>query len=256
MKPDLYKVLGVPYDANPDQIKKAYRKEALASHPDRNPGDKKAEERFKDVSAAYAVLSDTGKKAKYDQARQTSVRNPFVDAFINEFDRLRERRGSPWDGVYNWHQPVDAADNPFSYKSKPQNSDPHTKTEARPYTTSWTSIDDIVGDDVSDVLRGNNSYNPNLGSSLEEMTEVLDRTKGWGLAALLTGGIVGTTLAYINGIDSAPFDWILSEDKLPSLIEATESYSFLGPLLGGVLGTATAIVGYFSYLVASAFNPE
>lgn len=66
-KRDYYEVLGVSKGASADEIKKAYRKLALKYHPDRNPGDKEAEEKFKEAAEAYDVLSDTDKRAKYDQ---------------------------------------------------------------------------------------------------------------------------------------------------------------------------------------------
>lgn len=66
-KRDYYEVLGVGKDASADDIKKAYRKLAMKYHPDRNPGDKSAEEKFKEVGEAYEVLSDQDKRAKYDQ---------------------------------------------------------------------------------------------------------------------------------------------------------------------------------------------
>ncbi len=64
---DYYKILGVERKASADEIRKAYRKLALKYHPDRNPGDKTAEERFKDLNEAYQVLSDEQKRARYDQ---------------------------------------------------------------------------------------------------------------------------------------------------------------------------------------------
>ncbi|MFA7536878.1 MAG: DnaJ C-terminal domain-containing protein [Desulfuromonadales bacterium] len=67
MAKDYYGTLGVQKDASADEIKKAYRKLALKHHPDKNPGDKKAEEKFKEITEAYAVLSDPEKRKQYDQ---------------------------------------------------------------------------------------------------------------------------------------------------------------------------------------------
>ena len=66
-KRDYYEVLGVDKKASADEIKKAYRKSAMKYHPDRNPGDKEAEEKFKEIGEAYEVLSDEGKRSRYDQ---------------------------------------------------------------------------------------------------------------------------------------------------------------------------------------------
>ncbi|HUV01195.1 MAG TPA: molecular chaperone DnaJ [Bacteroidales bacterium] len=66
-KRDYYEVLGISKEATKEEIKKAYRKQALKYHPDKNPGDKKAEENFKEAAAAYEVLSNDEKRARYDR---------------------------------------------------------------------------------------------------------------------------------------------------------------------------------------------
>jgi molecular chaperone DnaJ len=72
-KRDFYEVLGVGKTASADEIKKAYRKVAMQYHPDRNPGDKTAEEKFKEAAEAYEILSDNDKKAQYDRYGHAGV---------------------------------------------------------------------------------------------------------------------------------------------------------------------------------------
>lgn len=93
---DYYKTLGVEKGASNDEIKKSYRKLALQFHPDRNKGDKKAEERFKEISEAYAVLSDDQKRKQYDSfgdkrfhqqySQEDIFRNTDFGQVFNEFD--------------------------------------------------------------------------------------------------------------------------------------------------------------------------
>ncbi|RPI94996.1 MAG: J domain-containing protein [Chloroflexi bacterium] len=85
---DYYKTLGVERNASEDDIRKAYRKLAMQYHPDRNPNDKQAEERFKEINEAYQVLSDTQKRTHYDQLG-------------SDYSNW-QRRGAPGD--FNWDQ--------------------------------------------------------------------------------------------------------------------------------------------------------
>lgn len=72
-KRDYYEILGVSKTSTPDEIKKSYRKVAMQFHPDRNPGDKAAEEKFKEAAEAYEVLSDADKRAQYDRFGHSGV---------------------------------------------------------------------------------------------------------------------------------------------------------------------------------------
>lgn len=82
---DYYRLLGVSRQASQTEIKKAYRKLAVKYHPDRNPGDSKAEEKFKEISEAYAVLSDPDKRQKYDTFGHAEFRQQYTqeDIFRN-----------------------------------------------------------------------------------------------------------------------------------------------------------------------------
>ena len=86
---DYYKILGLERSASADEVRKAYRKLAMQYHPDRNPGDKQSEEKFKDINEAYQVLSDPQKKARYDQ---------LGSAYSN----WQQRGGGPGD--FDWSQ--------------------------------------------------------------------------------------------------------------------------------------------------------
>lgn len=84
---DYYKILGVDRSAKEDEIKRAYRKLALQFHPDRNPDNKQAEEKFKEINEAYQVLGDSQKRARYDQLGES-------------YSHWQQRGGTP--GGFNW----------------------------------------------------------------------------------------------------------------------------------------------------------
>src|SRR5262245_47075681 len=93
-KRDYYEILGVERTATEDEIKSAYRKLALKYHPDRNPGDKTAEEHFKECAEAYAVLADPDKRARYDRFGHAAVAGTgagaggFDPTIFAEFDDI------------------------------------------------------------------------------------------------------------------------------------------------------------------------
>ena len=102
-KRDYYEVLGVDKNASADEIKKAYRKMAVKYHPDKNPGDKEAEEKFKEAAEAYSVLSDADKKAKYDQFGHAGVEGAgpdFSGGFGNLNDILNDLFGGAFGGGF------------------------------------------------------------------------------------------------------------------------------------------------------------
>ena len=89
---DFYGILGVPRDADDAALKKAYRNLARAYHPDRNPGDKKAEDRFKEISEAYSILSDAEKRAQYDRFGVVGGAGGSGEAGFGTISRSRVRR--------------------------------------------------------------------------------------------------------------------------------------------------------------------
>jgi curved DNA-binding protein len=95
---DLYDILGVARTASPDEIKRAYRKLAKKFHPDVNPGDKAAEERFKEITAASEVLSDPKKRKLYDEFGPDALRTGFDEKRAEEYRRYRSQ-GIPPGGM-------------------------------------------------------------------------------------------------------------------------------------------------------------
>jgi len=102
-KRDYYDVLGVEKNAGADEIKKAYRKLAIKFHPDKNPGDSSAEDKFKDAAEAYEVLSNAEKKAKYDRFGHAGMGNSggFSGQGMNMED-IFENFGDIFGGAFNF----------------------------------------------------------------------------------------------------------------------------------------------------------
>lgn len=119
---DYYRILGVSPETPPEEIKRAYRRLALENHPDRNPGDRRAEERFKEVSEAYGVLIDPEKRRQFDTFRRAGFRpgdagfryrqedifrdvftNPSTSAIFDELRREFQQMGFRFDDRF-FHQ--------------------------------------------------------------------------------------------------------------------------------------------------------
>ena len=104
MAKDLYQILGVTKTADAKEIKTAYRELAKKLHPDRNPDDPAAEERFKEVSAAFAVLSDAEKRSAYDEFGADGLRQGFDPDAARNYQRWAGgRRGAPGGGGFEFN---------------------------------------------------------------------------------------------------------------------------------------------------------
>jgi curved DNA-binding protein len=96
---DLYDVLGVSRGASIDEIRKAYRKLAKKFHPDMNPGDRKAEDKFKEITAAHEVLSDEKKRKLYDEFGPDALRTGFDEKAADRYRQWRQHGGHPGQEV-------------------------------------------------------------------------------------------------------------------------------------------------------------
>jgi curved DNA-binding protein len=126
---DYYKILGVERKASGEEIKRAYRKLALQTHPDRNPGDKNAEEHFKEINEAYQVLSDSEKRSHYDQLGESYT---------------QWRQGGAPSGGFKWDD---------WYTTRPTGN------------VRVGGFEDIFGDEFSEFFRSIFGGMPNMGRS-------------------------------------------------------------------------------------------
>ncbi|HKZ38920.1 MAG TPA: DnaJ domain-containing protein, partial [Chryseolinea sp.] len=105
-KRDYYEILGLSKGASADEIKKAYRKVAIQFHPDKNPDNKEAEEKFKEAAEAYEILSNADKRAQYDRFGHSrgnggfSGQNMNMDDIFSQFGDIFGGGGSPFDSFF------------------------------------------------------------------------------------------------------------------------------------------------------------
>ena len=103
-KRDYYEVLGLAKTATSDEIKKAYRKKALEFHPDKNPGNKEAEEKFKEATEAYSILSDAAQRQKYDQYGHAAFQGGGGGGFQGDFSGFEDIFGDIFSSFFGGQQ--------------------------------------------------------------------------------------------------------------------------------------------------------
>jgi molecular chaperone DnaJ len=159
---DYYGTLGVKKTATPEEIRKAFRKAARRYHPDVNPGDKRAEEKFKEISEANDVLSDEKKRKVYDQVGFYS--DQIDPATAEAYARQGGGQGSP----------VDFGGFDFSgFQSGPgQHRGPQAAAGSQPDSASWGSFKDIFSGIFSGAQQGQHPRGPQPGTDIEYQATV------------------------------------------------------------------------------------
>ena len=129
---DLYATLGLTKSATADEIKKAYRNLAFKYHPDRNPGDASAEEKFKQINAAYSVLGDETKRRQYDAYGSTDTSDAY-----RSYKTQQQERYYDWTGQTGYG--YGGRGDPFWEFFNGQNADNYTQNSQNHYTYTYTS---------------------------------------------------------------------------------------------------------------------
>lgn len=197
MMTDPYNTLGVKSTASADDIKKSYRQLAREHHPDRRPGDKRAEERFKDISTAYDLLSDSAKRRKFD---------------AGEIDAMGNRRAG-FGGTSHGYEaytrnagPKHTNKNPFNNFFRDRASKEHQSIKAKgadvSYTLKVSLLDAAQGADKAVRMASGKTLKVRIPAGTEDAQTL--RLKGQGMAGI-GGGTAGDALVEILIQDDKKF---------------------------------------------------
>lgn len=145
MMKDLYEVLGVSKEASTDEIKKAYRKLAIKYHPDKNPDDKVAEEKFKEISAAYAVLGDEEKRKQYNTYGS-------ADEYANSNQQYYSQTQDPfWEWFASQNSAYNSQQRQYTYYYGSNETDSYSHRKSGP-SSKKEAFASLVGNILSTVL--------------------------------------------------------------------------------------------------------